>query len=121
MLAALATALLTDLTLAVGQMSWKAPHRLVLRAARGTLVLQSMRGAVLLVLLARGLGAEDVLAFQVSPDGSWAVFLADPELPRQLEELAKRTHALDPFNAESLEATLRAADETSGQRPADEL
>ena len=68
-LAALATAFLTDLSLAVGQMSWKAPHRVVLRAARGTLVLQSMRGAVLLVLLARGLGAEEL---RLSMDGTIA-------------------------------------------------
>jgi len=59
-LAGLAIGLLTDLSLAVGQMSWNEPRRVVLRAARGTLVLQAMHGAVLLVLLARGLRAEEL-------------------------------------------------------------
>jgi glutamyl-tRNA synthetase len=47
-----------------------------------------------------------------------AKFLADPALPRQLEELAKRYNALDAFDAESLEATLRALAEELGVKAA---
>jgi predicted regulator of Ras-like GTPase activity (Roadblock/LC7/MglB family) len=68
-LAALAIGLLGDLSLAVGQMSWNEPTRVVLKAARGTLILQTMRGAVLLVLLARGMGAEET---RLAMDGTIA-------------------------------------------------
>jgi predicted regulator of Ras-like GTPase activity (Roadblock/LC7/MglB family) len=68
-LAGLAIGLLGELGSAIGPLSWDAPRRLVLRAARGTLVMQSMKGAVLLVLLGRGLGAEEV---RLSMDGTIA-------------------------------------------------
>ena len=58
-LAGLAIGLLTEISQAAGQLSWNAPRRVVLKATRGTLVLQTMRGAVLLVLLGRGSGAEE--------------------------------------------------------------
>jgi len=59
-LAGLAIGLLSELTQAAGQLSWDAPRRVVLKAARGTLVLHTMRGAVLLVLLGRGSGPEEI-------------------------------------------------------------
>ncbi|MEW6071906.1 MAG: roadblock/LC7 domain-containing protein [Planctomycetota bacterium] len=68
-LAALATGLVSELGLAVGPMSWNSPQRMVLRAARGTLALQALRGAVLVVLLERGMRAEEM---RLSMDGTIA-------------------------------------------------
>ena len=50
-----------EITRAVGPLSWDGPERVVLRAARGTLVLRRTHNAWLLVLLAGGLRSEDVV------------------------------------------------------------
>ncbi len=59
-LAAIATAWLDEVTRTVGTLAWDAPRRLVLRAARGTLVLLGTRGAVLLAVLDSGVGPEEL-------------------------------------------------------------
>ena len=59
-LAAMAAGWLNDLRLAVGPLSWDEPTRIVMRCARGVLVMRRTRGAVLLVRLVRGLSPEDV-------------------------------------------------------------
>ncbi len=59
-LAAMTAAWISELNLAVGPLSWLPPTRISLRAARGTLVLQRMETAILVVLLARGLSPEAV-------------------------------------------------------------
>jgi hypothetical protein len=59
-LAAMAAGWLNDLRLAVGPLSWEEPTRIVMRCARGVLVMRRTRGAVLLVRLVRGLSPEDV-------------------------------------------------------------
>ena len=59
-LAALATAWIGEINRAVAPLSWDAPRRLVLRAARGTLILQQAPGALLLAVLDGGLSAEDL-------------------------------------------------------------
>lgn len=58
--AAVATSWLREIRQAVGLVSWNEPGRVVLKGERGTLVLQRARGAVLLLILARGLAAEEV-------------------------------------------------------------
>ena len=57
-LSALAASWMDELARAVGKISWELPQRAVLRAARGTLLLMPTAGAVLVVVLERGTGAE---------------------------------------------------------------
>jgi len=59
-LAALASGWLNGLTRSLAPQSWDAPQRVVLRAARGTLIMLAAPGAVLLVQLARGARSEDL-------------------------------------------------------------
>ena len=59
-LAAITAGWLNDLRLAVGPLSWEEPERIIMRCARGALVMRRMRGAVLLVRVQRGLSPEDV-------------------------------------------------------------
>ena len=59
-IAAVATGWMHEIRSAVGQASWHEPQRIVLRGLRGTLVMQRARGAVLLLLLSRGLAPEEV-------------------------------------------------------------
>lgn len=59
-LAALTAVWLSEVGRQSSQVSWNEPRRAVLRAARGTLILQRLKNAVLLVLLARGTEPEDV-------------------------------------------------------------
>jgi predicted regulator of Ras-like GTPase activity (Roadblock/LC7/MglB family) len=59
-LAALAAGWLNGITRSLAPQSWDAPQRVVLRAARGTLVMLAAPGAVLLVQLARGASSEDL-------------------------------------------------------------
>jgi predicted regulator of Ras-like GTPase activity (Roadblock/LC7/MglB family) len=68
-LAALSASWLNELTQAVAPLSWNAPERVCLRAARGTLVLRRAESAVLIVLLAREASPEDV---RLSMDGTLA-------------------------------------------------
>ncbi|HED65432.1 MAG TPA: roadblock/LC7 domain-containing protein [Planctomycetes bacterium] len=59
-LAALTMGWVNELRLATGLLSWDVPERVVLRCARGAIVLRRMRGAVLMVVLRRGANPEDV-------------------------------------------------------------
>lgn len=59
-LSALATAWIGEINRAVAPLAWDAPRRLVLRAARGTLILQQAPGALLLAVLDGGMSAEDL-------------------------------------------------------------
>lgn len=59
-LAALAVGWSNELKNATAPLSWDTPKRVVLRCARGAIVMRSMRGAVLLLVLARGASPEDV-------------------------------------------------------------
>jgi len=57
---ALAAGWLGEISRAVGQLSWAAPSRVVLRATQGEMVLQKAPGAVVLVVLERGVTAEEL-------------------------------------------------------------
>ena len=57
---ALAGGWANELAMATAPLTWGPPQRVVLRCARGTLVMRRLRGAVLAVLLARGVAPEDV-------------------------------------------------------------
>ena len=57
---ALAAGWLMEISRAVGQLSWSAPTRVVLRATQGEMVLQKAPGAVVLVVLERGVTAEEL-------------------------------------------------------------
>jgi predicted regulator of Ras-like GTPase activity (Roadblock/LC7/MglB family) len=59
-LAGLTTGWIGDVSRAVAPLSWDAPRRYVLQAARGTLVILQAPGALLLVLLDGGLQPEDL-------------------------------------------------------------
>jgi predicted regulator of Ras-like GTPase activity (Roadblock/LC7/MglB family) len=59
-LAALASGWLSELTRAVAPLGWDVPQRVVMRAARGTLVMCSAPRSVLLVVLDRGASPEDL-------------------------------------------------------------
>jgi predicted regulator of Ras-like GTPase activity (Roadblock/LC7/MglB family) len=59
-LAALSAGWLDELSTSVGLLSCDAPRRVVLRAARGTLLLLRTSGAVLLVVLEAGLGPDEL-------------------------------------------------------------
>jgi len=59
-LAALAASWLNDISMAVAPLTWSAPERVCLRAARGTLVLHRSDSACLVVLLGRESSPEDV-------------------------------------------------------------
>lgn len=59
-LAALSAGWLDELTTSLGLLSCDAPRRVVLRAARGTLLLLRTSGAVLLVVLEAGLGPDEL-------------------------------------------------------------
>lgn len=59
-LAALTMGWVNELRIATGLLSWDAPARVVLRCARGSIVLRRMRGAVLMTVLGRGANPEDV-------------------------------------------------------------
>ena len=68
-LAALAIGWSNELRLATAPLSWSEPTRAVLRCARGSIVMRRMRGAVLLLVLGRGVSPEDV---RLSMDGTVA-------------------------------------------------
>jgi predicted regulator of Ras-like GTPase activity (Roadblock/LC7/MglB family) len=68
-IAACAVGWLNELSHAVAPLSWGDPVRVVLRCARGILVMRRARSAVLMVLLSRGLSPEDV---RLSMDGTVA-------------------------------------------------
>ena len=59
-LAALASGWLGEMSRAVAPLSWTAPTRVVLWASRGTLIMSLAPGAVLLVVLDRGIRSEDL-------------------------------------------------------------
>ncbi|MBI5433234.1 MAG: roadblock/LC7 domain-containing protein [Planctomycetes bacterium] len=59
-LAALATSWLFELARSVAPLSWNAPKRVVLRAARGTLVMLAVPGAVLVAICDRGVSPDEL-------------------------------------------------------------
>jgi len=59
-LAGLGTSWLTEITRTIAPLSWDAPQYMMLRAARGTLMVMQAPNAVLLVLLDGGIRSEDV-------------------------------------------------------------
>lgn len=58
--AALGTSWVREVMRSVAPLSWAAPQRLVLHAARGTMILTEAPGALLLVVLDAGLSAEEL-------------------------------------------------------------
>jgi len=58
--AAIASGWLTEVQQAVAQISWNEPERYVLKGERGSLVLQRTHNAILLVVLGRGQGHEEM-------------------------------------------------------------
>ena len=68
-LSALTSIWVHELGQAVAPLSWEGPQRIVLKGARGILVLRRIETAILVVLLSRGLSPEDV---RLSMDGTIA-------------------------------------------------
>lgn len=66
-LAGLATSWISEVARAVAPLSWEAPRELVLRAARGTLIVKQAPRALLLVVIDGGMKAEELrLPMQVA-------------------------------------------------------
>lgn len=59
-LAALAASWMDELARSVGQLSWNTPKRVVLAAANGSLLMIPTSGAVLVVVIERGLRADEL-------------------------------------------------------------
>lgn len=59
-LAGLATSWMGEITRAIAPLSWDAPRQLVLRAARGTLIILQAPAAFLIVVLEGGMRAEEL-------------------------------------------------------------
>ena len=59
-LAGLATSWLSEITRAVATLSWSTPRHLVLRAARGTMIVCEAPGAILCVVLESGMQPEEL-------------------------------------------------------------
>jgi predicted regulator of Ras-like GTPase activity (Roadblock/LC7/MglB family) len=59
-LAALATGWIGEVNRAVAPLAWPAPQHLMLRAARGTIIVMQAPGALLLVVLESGMRAEEL-------------------------------------------------------------
>ncbi len=57
---ALAGGWMTEIARSVGQLSWDAPRRVVMRATQGTLILHQAPESVVLVALERGASAEEL-------------------------------------------------------------
>ena len=83
-LAALAVGWLNELKLATAPLSWGEPQRIVMRCARGSIVMRRTRGAILLLLLAQGVSPEDV---RLSMDGAVA------RIERSLRNMGGRSAA----------------------------
>jgi predicted regulator of Ras-like GTPase activity (Roadblock/LC7/MglB family) len=84
-LAALATGWIGETSRAVAPLSWDAPRRLVLRAARGTLVVLQAPGALLLVVLESGMSPEELRVPMES---------ATLRMQRQLRSMGSRSSEL---------------------------
>lgn len=101
-LAALATGWLGELERATGPLSWASPQRVVLRAARGSLVMAHAPGSLLLVIIDP----------RMSPE----------ELRLPMEAAVVRMHRLlrpaqDPAESPELGAALPARTEPKGHAP----
>jgi predicted regulator of Ras-like GTPase activity (Roadblock/LC7/MglB family) len=59
-LAGLATGWISEITRAVSPLSWQTPARIVLRAARGTMIIADAPGAVLCIVLESGMHPEEL-------------------------------------------------------------
>lgn len=99
--AALGTAWLRDVGRIVAPLSWSAPTRVVLTAARGTLIVLQGPGAILLVVLDAGMSAEDlrlpmdgtVVRMQRTHKNRGSNPDASPELERQPTVLPVRSES----------------------------
>jgi len=83
-LAALAVGWSNELKLATAPLSWDEPVRIVMRCSRGSIVMRKARGAILLLILAKGVSPEDV---RLSMDGAVA------RIERSLRNMGGRTCA----------------------------
>ncbi len=93
-LAALSVGLLDELGRGVGLISGATPERVVLRAARGTLIMQRAAGAVLVVVLRGGLNPDEL---RLPMDGAAARILRSlRSLSRDDEELAEEPPGVLP-------------------------
>lgn len=83
-LAALATGWIGEIQRAIAPLSWDEPRHLVLRAARGTLVVMPAPGALLVVVLESGMRAEEL---RLSMEGAVA------RIHRHLKSFASKSSA----------------------------
>ncbi len=110
---ALAAGWLGEISRAVGQLSWSAPSRVVLKATQGEMVLQKAPGAVVLVVLERGVTAEEL---RVPMEGAIA------RMHRVLRNIsqanAPQTHTNQPLPGIVQAATTRPAPAATPVNPA---
>jgi predicted regulator of Ras-like GTPase activity (Roadblock/LC7/MglB family) len=112
-LAGLATSWLAEITRAVATLAWGAPRHLVLRAARGTLIVCEAPGAILCVVLESGMQPEELRL----PMG---VTIA--RIQRHLRDIGQRSSAEGAHSAGSdasaSPAGAGSVDQQPGIRPA---
>jgi len=106
--AGLAAGWLNDVARAVGPLSWDAPHRVVLRATRGTLVTHIGPGVVLLVVLDQGARAEDL---HIPMEGATARM---HRLLRSMGTAKDTTAVAEPSGAAATVSTQQAVAATPG-------
>ena len=119
-LAALAAGWLNGLTRSLAPQSWDAPQRVVLRAARGTLIMLAAHGAVLLVQLARGARSEALRLPMESAVARMHRFLRESR-PQGATEAAEQVASALPSRSEVKGPTLTTTDTSrlpgSGSQP----
>lgn len=115
-LAGLATSWLSEIGRAVTALSWQAPRHLVLRAARGTMIVCEAPGAILCVVLESGMQPEELRL----PMG---VTIA--RLQRHLRDIGQRSkraapeiESIRPAGQSSTSAEVHSVDQPPGIRPA---
>ena len=112
-LAGLATSWLSEITRAVSTLSWTTPRHLVLRAARGTMIVCEAPGAILCVVLESGMQPEELRL----PMG---VTIA--RMQRHLRDIGQRSASESPrasASSKNASSTSRVSvDEPPGIHPA---
>jgi len=120
-LAALAAGWLNGLTRSLAPQSWDAPQRVVLRAARGSLIMLAAPGAVLLVQLARGARSEDLRLPMESAVARMQRVLRENRPPEAAAGAHEEVASALPSRSESKGPTLTTTDTSrlpgSGSQP----
>lgn len=99
-LAGLATGWISEITRAVAPLSWQTPTHIVLRAARGTMIISDAPGAVLCIVLESGMQPEELrLPMEVTV----------ARMQRHLRDMGQRSSSASDASGAAATAQPRAA------------